>query len=228
MVHVDRIAKQFGPQVVFQGISWRIPRGARLGLVGPNGAGKTTLLRILAGEDAPDAGEVHRTGSLTVGYLPQEVETIREGTVLRVVLDGASEVVEVERRLRALEAELAQARAGDPKAEAATAAYGDLRHRFGDVPRRLLVALGDAQEELAGSGEASRERQVDERAEGMPEPAARELRPVPPGRERHMLSLVKAIEHQVLIAELPHCRMALRPAAILHPCASRGRSSPFS
>ncbi|HEX5041771.1 MAG TPA: ATP-binding cassette domain-containing protein, partial [Candidatus Polarisedimenticolaceae bacterium] len=67
MVHLDRIAKQFGPQVVFRDLSWRIPRGARFGLVGPNGAGKTTLLRILSGEDAPDGGEVHRSGGLTVG-----------------------------------------------------------------------------------------------------------------------------------------------------------------
>ena len=34
MVHLDRIAKQFGPQVVFRDLSWRIPGGARFGLVG--------------------------------------------------------------------------------------------------------------------------------------------------------------------------------------------------
>ncbi|HET9300049.1 MAG TPA: ABC-F family ATP-binding cassette domain-containing protein [Candidatus Polarisedimenticolaceae bacterium] len=150
MVHLDRIARQFGPQVVFRDLSWRIPRGARFGLVGPNGAGKTTLLRILAGEDAPDAGDVHRSGGLTVGYLPQEVESIREGTVLRVVLDGAAEIVEVERRLRHLETELAAVTAGDPRGEALTAAYGDLRHRFevlgGDhveaKARAILSGLG--------------------------------------------------------------------------------------
>jgi ATP-binding cassette subfamily F protein 3 len=150
MVHLDRIGKQFGPQVVFRDLSWRIPKGARFGLVGPNGAGKTTLLRILAGEDAADAGEVHRSGGLTVGYLPQEVESIREGTVLRVVLEGAAEIVDVERRLRRLEAEMAAVTAGDPRGEALTAAYGDLRHRFevlgGDhveaKARAILSGLG--------------------------------------------------------------------------------------
>jgi ATP-binding cassette subfamily F protein 3 len=130
MVHLERIARQFGPRVVFEDVSWRIPRGARFGLVGPNGAGKTTLLRILAGEDAPDAGEVHRAGGLTVGYLPQEVETIRDGTVLAVALEGAASVLEVERRLRELEARLASAAPGDPEAAAASETYGELRHRF--------------------------------------------------------------------------------------------------
>src|SRR4029450_10627293 len=146
MVHLDRIGKQFGPQVVFHDLSWRIPKGARFGLVGPNGAGKTTLLRILAGEESADAGEVHRSGGLTVGYLPQEVESIREGTVLGVVLDGAAEIVEVERRLR----RLAAVTAGDPRGEALTANYGDLRHRFevlgGDhveaKARAILSGLG--------------------------------------------------------------------------------------
>jgi ATP-binding cassette subfamily F protein 3 len=150
MIHLDDVAKRFGPQVVFRGIGWRIPRGARFGLVGPNGAGKTTLLRILAGEELPDEGDVHRTGGLTIGYLPQEVETIREGTVLRVVLEGAAEIVDVERRLRVLEAELTAARPGDPRTEALTATYGDLRHRFevlgGDhveaKARAILSGLG--------------------------------------------------------------------------------------
>ena len=150
MVHLDRIAKQFGPQVVFRDLTWRIPKGARFGLVGPNGAGKTTLLRILAGEEAADGGEVHRSGGLTVGYLPQEVESIREGTVLRVVLEGAAEIGKVEHRLRHLEAELAAVVPGDPRGEALTATYGDLRHRFevlgGDhveaKARAILTGLG--------------------------------------------------------------------------------------
>ena len=120
------------------------PQGGPLRAGGPNGAGKTTLLRILAGEDAADAGDVHRSGGLTVGYLPQEVESIREGTVLRVVLDGAAEIVGVEHRLRHLEGELAALTPGIR--EALTAAYGDLRHRFevlggprgGESPRHPL------------------------------------------------------------------------------------------
>src|SRR5688572_28367708 len=83
----------------------------------------------------------------------------------------------------------------------------DLRLGLGKVPRRLLVTLGDAQEDVARGGEAPGERQVDERAERMPEPAARELGPVAPGRQGHVLSLVKAIEHSIAysrVAAAPH------------------------
>src|SRR5665811_1473561 len=53
--------------------SVRVAPGDRIGLVGRNGAGKTTLTRVLAGEAAPAAGTVTRTGS--IGYLPQDPRT---------------------------------------------------------------------------------------------------------------------------------------------------------
>ena len=69
MIQLDKISRRFGRQLLFEGLSWMIPRGARLGLVGPNGAGKTTLLRILSGQDQPDEGQVHRAGD-GAGRLP--------------------------------------------------------------------------------------------------------------------------------------------------------------
>jgi ATPase subunit of ABC transporter with duplicated ATPase domains len=49
--------------------------GHRIGVVGPNGIGKSTLLRVLGGLEEPDSGRVDRAPtSLTVGYLPQEVD----------------------------------------------------------------------------------------------------------------------------------------------------------
>ena len=150
MVHLESIRKQFGPQVLFDQLSWLVPRDGRIGLVGPNGAGKTTLLRILAGLEGVDAGQVHRPGSLHVGYLPQEVETIEAGSVLDVVLEGAAEVRQLERALRDAEHGLAALSPHDPAAEDLTRSYGELRHRFeslgGDAlevrARAILTGLG--------------------------------------------------------------------------------------
>ena len=130
MIHLDRIQRRFGPRILFEGLSWLIPRGARVGLVGPNGAGKTTLLRILAGEDAPDAGSVHRTGVVRIGYLPQEVETLGDGTVLSTVLDGFAEIRRMEEQLEAAERRMAELSPDHPDLGDLSAAYGELRHRF--------------------------------------------------------------------------------------------------
>ena len=130
MIQLDRVRRQFGARILFDGLSWMIPRGARLGFVGPNGTGKTTILRILAGLDAPDAGDVSRPSALRVGYLPQEVETVSEGSVLSVVLDGFGELRKLEDELERLERRMAGMQPGDPEFESVAAAYGDARHRF--------------------------------------------------------------------------------------------------
>src|SRR6185295_11877301 len=57
VVQLRRIAKAYGPKVVYTGIDLDLERGDRIALVGPNGAGKSTLLRILAGVLPPDSGE---------------------------------------------------------------------------------------------------------------------------------------------------------------------------
>jgi len=77
----QNLAKSFGPVDIFDGISLSVPRNARIAIVGPNGVGKTTLLRILAGEDSPSEGSVHRSRGLKVGYLPQEAVSMLEGTL---------------------------------------------------------------------------------------------------------------------------------------------------
>ncbi|HEX6853142.1 MAG TPA: ABC-F family ATP-binding cassette domain-containing protein [Candidatus Polarisedimenticolaceae bacterium] len=150
MIQLAGIQRRHGPRVLFDGLTWLIPRAARLGFVGPNGAGKTTLLRILAGQETPDAGEVHRAGTVTVGYLPQEVETFADGSVLATVLDGFGELRRIEEELESLERRMASLGPGDPDLARATASYGDARHRFeamgGDEveakARAILTGLG--------------------------------------------------------------------------------------
>jgi ATP-binding cassette subfamily F protein 3 len=72
MLAVNNIRKVLGAETILNGITFTLNFEERAGLVGPNGAGKTTLLRILAGENAPDAGNVKLTPAhARVGYLPQ-------------------------------------------------------------------------------------------------------------------------------------------------------------
>src|SRR5437867_3455097 len=129
MLHIQSITKRFGPQTIFENLSWHVGRGVRIGLVGPNGAGKTTLLRILAGRDLPDAGEVTAPKGTVIGYLTQEVETLEGATVLGHVLSGFGEVRELEEEIERIETELS-GRPGPETLQRLTSRYGDLRHRF--------------------------------------------------------------------------------------------------
>ena len=71
VVQLRRIAKAYGPKVVYAGIDLDLERGERIALVGPNGAGKSTLLRILAGVLAPDGGERVLGAHVTTHYYAQ-------------------------------------------------------------------------------------------------------------------------------------------------------------
>ena len=126
MISLDAVSKGYGGQELLRGMSWRIGRGERIGLVGPNGAGKTTLCRILAGVEEPDAGRVHQDTGVTVGYLPQEVTGGEDRTVLAEALSGFDEVWRLEAQLESLAARMA----GPDAPPGLTDTYGEVQHRF--------------------------------------------------------------------------------------------------
>ena len=70
------LTKMYGSLEVFTGVDLAIDKGSRVVILGLNGAGKTTLLRILAGTEAPDAGQVEPGHGLKLGYFAQEHDTI--------------------------------------------------------------------------------------------------------------------------------------------------------
>jgi ATP-binding cassette subfamily F protein 3 len=84
--HVEDLSKRFGDRVLFENLSFDLPRGKRLGIMGPNGCGKTTLLRILLGEEEPTSGLVQRGHLVFPGYLDQQLAILDpEKPVLRAV-----------------------------------------------------------------------------------------------------------------------------------------------
>jgi ATP-binding cassette subfamily F protein 3 len=71
VLRLEGIAKNYGDNIVYQGLDFQLERGERVALVGPNGAGKSTLLRIAAGELAIDAGEHAFGHNVEVGFFAQ-------------------------------------------------------------------------------------------------------------------------------------------------------------
>jgi len=159
LVTLTGIAKSHGAQHLFDGVNLQITAGRRIAIVGPNGAGKTTLLEIITGEQEADAGTVTRGKELAIGYLRQEVAQAAGRSVLAEVLAGAGAVSGIERRMRHIETEMAEA-STDPEAEEELAElmdeYGRLQHRFEQLGgwsleaegRRILAGLGFAQADM--------------------------------------------------------------------------------
>src|SRR5689334_14196701 len=76
LITTNNLAKFYGPDEVFSGVTVEIPRGARIALVGPNGAGKTTLLKLIIGQDLATEGNITRSRGLRMGFLPQRPELL--------------------------------------------------------------------------------------------------------------------------------------------------------
>ena len=62
LLSVDRVAKQFGKNVVLRDVSLEIAQGEFLSILGESGSGKTTLLRLIAGFERPDSGTIAMGG----------------------------------------------------------------------------------------------------------------------------------------------------------------------
>ena len=84
----EHVSKSYGERPVVAGLSMRLLRGDRLGIVGPNGAGKTTLLNLLTGRLAPDSGEVRVGASLEMVTLDQLRATLDPAVTLQDTLTG--------------------------------------------------------------------------------------------------------------------------------------------
>src|SRR5436853_1181263 len=65
------LRKSWGATLVLEHADFLLHAGDKVALVGPNGSGKSTLFRLLAGETAPDLGDLVLKPSLRYGYLPQ-------------------------------------------------------------------------------------------------------------------------------------------------------------
>lgn len=116
-IQCSNVTLVLGSRRIFEGLSWEIQAGQKIGLIGLNGAGKSSLFKLILGEHSPElGGSITRPKDLTLGYLPQEPELDPAQTAIEAALQGNPRVAAVHAELERVEASL-----GDP------ALYGDDR-----------------------------------------------------------------------------------------------------
>ena len=82
------VRKSFGDKLLFENLTFSLPRGGIVGVIGPNGAGKTTMFRMITGEEKPDSGTMVVGDTVQVAYVDQGRELNGENTVYQEVSGG--------------------------------------------------------------------------------------------------------------------------------------------
>ena len=138
LVSLQDIRLALGGPALLDGVRLQIERGERICLLGRNGAGKSTLMKVVAGELAPDSGEVVRQQGTTIARLAQEIPEGLVGTAFDVVAGGLGELGTL------------------------LAAYHDVGHRMAtEHNTALMEQLGRLHHRLDTSGGWEVQRQVE-------------------------------------------------------------------
>ena len=124
----QNISKSFGTDEILKNVSFHIEANEKAAIVGINGAGKSTLLKIILQKETPDTGEVILAKDATIGYLAQYQDVSGHRTIYEEVLDAKKNIIEMEERLRGMEAQM-NALTGQ-ELEALLDGYHRLSHEF--------------------------------------------------------------------------------------------------
>ena len=101
VVIADNVKKAYGDKLLFDGLTFSLPRGGIVGVIGANGAGKTTLFRIIIGEEKPDGGSLTVGDTVVTAYVDQSRELAAKKTVYDEVSDGNDIIVVGKREINA-------------------------------------------------------------------------------------------------------------------------------
>ena len=89
VIEAKNISKAYGDRVLIDDLSFKIPKGAIVGIIGPNGAGKTTLFRMITGQEQPDSGEIRLGETVDLGYVDQSRDELSaDKNVWEEISDG--------------------------------------------------------------------------------------------------------------------------------------------
>ncbi|MGG4492641.1 ABC-F family ATP-binding cassette domain-containing protein [Brevibacillus reuszeri] len=125
LLQLNGISKSYGGTPILSGVSMKIERGERIGLIGVNGAGKSTLLQIIAGDLSYDQGDIYLAKGAKMGYLRQNSGLCLEKSMKDELLSVFKDMLQTEKELRELEEQM-----GDPALMEDKRSYEALLSRY--------------------------------------------------------------------------------------------------
>ena len=107
MLNVHNLTVSFMGSDLFSGITFKLNKGDRIGLIGKNGAGKSTLLKVLSKDIESSAGTMAFDKDIQIGFLRQDIDFVQGRTILEEAYQAFEEIKEIELKLDATNAQLA-------------------------------------------------------------------------------------------------------------------------
>ena len=102
VVIANGLSKGYGERLLFENLTFALPRGGIVGIIGPNGAGKTTLFRLIAGQEQPDGGDLIVGKTVRLAYVDQSRDALDGGkTVYEEISGGQDELLFGSRKVNA-------------------------------------------------------------------------------------------------------------------------------
>ncbi|MGH7469372.1 MAG: energy-dependent translational throttle protein EttA [Longimicrobiales bacterium] len=100
VVVAGQVAKSYGENLLFDDLTFRLPRGGIVGVIGPNGAGKTTLFRLLTNQEAPDQGTIRVGATVDLAYVDQSREALNADATVWEEISGKQDEIELGRGVK--------------------------------------------------------------------------------------------------------------------------------
>ncbi len=130
LYRLEELEKSYGPHDVLRGVTWQHNPGEKVGLVGRNGAGKTTLFKLLLREEEADRGQILRASGLGIGHVSQHLDAEPWMTLFDYVETAFAEVLAIDREMRHIEHDLADASTSAAEHERLLQKYAELQHDY--------------------------------------------------------------------------------------------------
>ncbi len=107
MLNVHNLTVSFAGSDLFSGITFKLNKGDRIGLIGKNGAGKSTLLKVLSKDIETSGGTMAFDKDIQMGFLRQDIDFVAGRTILEEAYQAFVEIKEIEQKLDKINHQLA-------------------------------------------------------------------------------------------------------------------------
>ena len=95
VIEVEGLKKSYGERLLIDDLTFKVPKGAIVGIVGPNGAGKSTLFRMLTGSEQPDSGAINIGESVQIASVEQFRDHMNENNTVWKEISDDQDIIRI-------------------------------------------------------------------------------------------------------------------------------------